>query len=284
MERRSQIDLAFQSKESWFYDVAGFHMNIRSSVCLMLSLCLVTSIVYGAEDRRQSPTDGESPRRRAVSQETNDIGKSVPVVEPFISNSPHEHLSRGADSEASIMEAGRLELLRKSAERGIARAQNGMGYAYAHGVGTPRDLTEAARWYCAATEQGCAEAQYNLAYMHEHGLGVQQSHRDADEWYQKAVAEGFASAENNLAALYERHPELSQNHDQIVTLLNLAAEQGDAPAQYNLGEAYLSGRVVRRDVHTALALISKGRRPRLGSCTARPGLSLRDRYRCASKL
>jgi TPR repeat protein len=261
MERRSQIDLAFQSKESWFYDVAGFHMNIRSSVCLMLSLCLVTSIVYGAEDRRQSPTDGESPSRRAVSQETND-----------------------ADSEASIMEAGRLELLRKSAERGIARAQNGMGYAYAHGVGTPRDLTEAARWYRAAAEQGCAEAQYNLAYMHEHGLGVQQSHRDAAEWYQKAVAQGFASAENNLAVLYERHPELSQNRDQIVTLLNLAAEQGDAPAQYNLGEAYFSGRVVRRDVHTALALIFKGRRPRLGSCTARPGLSLRDRYRCASKL
>ncbi len=50
--------------------------------------------------------------------------------------------------------------------QGNSAAQNGLGYMYLHGQGTPKDEREALRYLKKAADQGNAEAQFNLGTMY----------------------------------------------------------------------------------------------------------------------
>jgi hypothetical protein len=91
---------------------------------------------------------------------------------------------------------------RKAAEQGNAKAQCGLGVAYASGRGgVQKDYMQAVAWFRKAAEQGDANAQLGLGFMYENGLGVQKDTTQAIAWYQKAADQGDEKAKNNLAAL-----------------------------------------------------------------------------------
>ena len=52
-----------------------------------------------------------------------------------------------------------------AAEGGQAEAQFDLGLLYAEGLGTRRDLAEAAEWYRKAADQGNAQAEFALGQM-----------------------------------------------------------------------------------------------------------------------
>ncbi|MEE3496964.1 MAG: sel1 repeat family protein, partial [Butyrivibrio sp.] len=52
-------------------------------------------------------------------------------------------------------------------------------------------------WYQKSAEQGLARGQNNLGYMYEHGQGVVQDYIKAVEWYQKSAERGNSIAQNN---------------------------------------------------------------------------------------
>lgn len=109
--------------------------------------------------------------------------------------------------------------LRLAAEQGHARAQSGLGRAYAEGAGVLKDPLEAARWYRMAAEQGDDMAQYSLGGLYEHGDGVRQDRVLAHVWYNIAAVNGD-EATTFLAGLGRDRVERRMTRAQI----NRAAE------------------------------------------------------------
>jgi TPR repeat protein len=85
----------------------------------------------------------------------------------------------------------------QAARRGIAKAQNSMGYLYKHGLGVPKDYGESVRWFGAAAEQKVPPAQYNLAQMYQDGYGVPRDYARAADLLTHAAAQGLAHARNS---------------------------------------------------------------------------------------
>jgi TPR repeat protein len=88
------------------------------------------------------------------------------------------------------------------AQRGEARAQNGLGGMYRHGEGVPQNYTEALKWFRKAAEQGDARGQVNLGGMYHYGEGVPQSDAEALRWYRRAAEQGNTLGLFNLGGMY----------------------------------------------------------------------------------
>ena len=88
-----------------------------------------------------------------------------------------------------------IQLFRKAAEQGYAKAQEVLGDCYYCGVGVPEDKTQGIAWYRKAAEQGNAEAQYSLGLCYYYGNGVPQSKSEALYWYRKSAAQGYSASE-----------------------------------------------------------------------------------------
>ncbi len=67
-----------------------------------------------------------------------------------------------------------IAILLPQAKAGDRDAQYGVGLAYEHGRGVPKDHKEAVKWFRRAAEQGLATAQNWMGYIYEHGSGLPQ--------------------------------------------------------------------------------------------------------------
>jgi len=101
------------------------------------------------------------------------------------------------------------------AERNHGLSQLKLGYMYASGIGTKKDLKRAARWYASAYRNGLPVAAFNLA-MDKKDQG---DRRSAIAWFRKAIAQNYGDAFVALAALYK---ERSATKRQAVDLLKRA--------------------------------------------------------------
>ena len=90
---------------------------------------------------------------------------------------------------------------RKSAEQGMAYAQNDLGVCYADGTGVSQDHVEAVKWYRISAEQGCAVAQFNLGECYEYGNGVLKDIPEAIKWYTKAAEQGDEESAERIKVL-----------------------------------------------------------------------------------
>ncbi|MEX0959351.1 MAG: tetratricopeptide repeat protein [Burkholderiales bacterium] len=91
----------------------------------------------------------------------------------------------------------------QAAERGHARAQNGLGVLYEEGLGVERDLREAARWFRESSENGYALAMHNLGLLYRDGNGVPRDDVEAHKWLNLASSLNFdekAAFERELLA------------------------------------------------------------------------------------
>lgn len=76
-----------------------------------------------------------------------------------------------------------------------------LGYMYETGVGKPRDLGKALRYYTAGVEQGDSRAMNNLASMYEAGVGVAADREKALQLYERAARLGNEDSLANHARL-----------------------------------------------------------------------------------
>jgi TPR repeat protein len=150
-----------------------------------------------------------------------------------------------------------VEVYRKVAEQGDAKAQLKLGDMYYAGHEVPQDYSEAVRWYRKAAEQGEAAAQFYLGLNYEQGRGVQQNYAEALRWYRKAAEQGEARSELNLGAMYSAGNGVPQDYAAAADWYRKAAEQGEATAKFNLGVVYGSvGRGVPLDYVEAYKWLS----------------------------
>jgi len=126
----------------------------------------------------------------------------------------------------------------KSITRGLAEAQNVMGWHYYHGDGVARDYEESFKWFQKAAALGEPSAQFNVGMMYAAGTGTKQDFTEAAKWYKKSAEQGKTSAQLNLGMMYISGRGIRQNLPEGVKWLTKAAEQGDNTAKANL--AWLS--------------------------------------------
>ncbi len=74
------------------------------------------------------------------------------------------------------------------AERGDARAQTVLGFAYETGRGVPQNFVSAVKWYRRAAAKGNPTAQYLLGLMYDYGRGVPEDKIIAQKWLILAAA------------------------------------------------------------------------------------------------
>lgn len=84
-------------------------------------------------------------------------------------------------------------------------AQRSLGVRYATGDdwSSPKDLTEAVRWYRLAAEKGHAESQYDLGFMLLLGEGAPKNIDEGLMWLESAGELGEYSAFRLLANCYQ---------------------------------------------------------------------------------
>ena len=147
-----------------------------------------------------------------------------------------------------------LRILRPLAEEGDARAQYGLGKIYETGGGpiTP-DAKQAVYWYSRSAEQGIAAAQNNLALMYAEGRGVAQNKPQALALWEAAARGGHPHAQYNMGLLFYRGEGVERDLSAAANWFGLAAENGLAEAQFAVAEMHRLGVGLPQDNRKALS-------------------------------
>ena len=133
--------------------------------------------------------------------------------------------------------------LKKDAEMGDAKAQNGLGVMYYTGEVVTKDASgkimnndpaAAAGWFYRSAIQGYADAQFNLGLMYANGEGVAKDEAKAAEWFRKAAEQGNVDAQNNLGVMYYTGEGVPKDIAMAKEWFKKAAVQGNVDAQANL--------------------------------------------------
>ena len=146
-----------------------------------------------------------------------------------------------------------LEIWGPLAENGDPVAQYSLGKLLENGgVGVPRDLAEAAKWYQRSASQGIAAAQNNLGLMYAQGRGVPQDVTLAVKFWRDAAAKDHVVAKFNLALAYFRGEGVAEDRVEAQRWFRAAAELGLADAQYALAQIIRMGLTAEADEAEAL--------------------------------
>ncbi len=94
-----------------------------------------------------------------------------------------------------------FKLFNQAASQGNIKAMHNLGIAYAEGLGTEKNETQAAQWFERAASHGYVDSAFDLAVLYERGLGVKQSLADALRWYSIAAMAGDQASGERAAFL-----------------------------------------------------------------------------------
>jgi localization factor PodJL len=222
---------------------SGIGRGARIAAAIAILAVLTGGTIWFLNERPQTPG---GPADRDSSAVTAGTAVSDPEAQPGAAPT--------AEAAASVAESGALDMLRRAAQDGDARAQYDLGVRFATGRDVPKDDTQAARWFERAAVQGMAAAQYNLGVMYDRGLGLSEDPSLAFFWYQSAAEQGHARAQHNLATAYADGRGTNQDLASAARWFERAAAAGIPDSQYYLGALYERGMGVAPDLSKALGL------------------------------
>jgi hypothetical protein len=183
---------------------------------------------------------------------------------------------------ANPSDAKAMDLLAKAADAGHAAAANRLGYQYDQGLGVPKDLEQARKYFEIAAKGGLPKARYNLAKtlllgsdpdiersiqllgqaaaegiepasfalgsIYFDGLYNQKQNPALALWYfEQSASAGNPEAQNFCGAMYEMGEGTKINFSNAATWYRAAAASGHAKAQASYGDMLYSGRGVQKD-------------------------------------
>lgn len=181
---------------------------------------------------------GLAPFAAAAQDGGSVTGPSLREVAPSRFGDRKPDLAYGAYQRGYYLTALRHAMPR--AEAGDAAAQTLVAEILSRGLGVPRDLEAAARWYEAAAIQGVPEAQFQTALMLLEGEVLEPDRARAKELMKAAADAGNRLAQFNYAQLLLEE-ETDEAEAQATEYFRKAAENGLADAQYALAKIYESG-------------------------------------------
>jgi uncharacterized protein len=224
-------------------DKGKYSMNIFA-VSLLATLSLTLAGCGEKEKAPENKLKTETPVKLA---DEFTAEKSIPsVLENELTPDEKSALLKQIMPSASPNEPTPEEKflkLRKDADAGDAKSQNGLGVMYYTGEAISKDASgkilnndpeTAAAWFHRSADQGYADAQFNLGLMYANGEGVAKDPAKAVELFQKAAAQGNVDAQNNLGVMYYAGEGVPRDPAKARVWFEKAAAQGNADAQANL--------------------------------------------------
>jgi TPR repeat protein len=127
------------------------------------------------------------------------------------------------------------------AEGGDPAAQTLLAEILSRGLGRPRNIAEAARWYALAAEQGIPEAQFQYALMLIDGTYVKKDAKEAYALMQAAAEANNELAQFNLAQMIVHDKPGEPGLQEARPYYQRAAEAGLADAQYAMSQIEARG-------------------------------------------
>ena len=144
--------------------------------------------------------------------------------------------------------AASTECLRQAAELGNPWAQVNYGERLRDGIGTERNLTEAAAWFRKAADQDNSYALYLLGNCYANGEGVDRDQEAAGEYYRKAAERGDPWAQVRYGERLKNGVfGVEKNVDEAVQWFRKAADQDCYEGFCQLGNCYENGEGVEKD-------------------------------------
>lgn len=122
------------------------------------------------------------------------------------------------------------------ADEGDTRSQFELAWLYTNGLGTAKNLEQAAFYFTKAAEGGHVESQHKLGQLYFYGQGVTQSYSEAMKWFTAAAEQGHGESQLVLGQLYLKGEGTDINLVEADKWLNLAAKQGVPGANETLAE------------------------------------------------
>ncbi len=116
------------------------------------------------------------------------------------------------------------------ANKGNNAAQYNIGLLYQHGLGVPRQVSEAVKWYTKAAHGGDADAQATLGDMILEGHWGTGKQTSAVKWYRLAANQGQRKAQRQLGILLSQGTGVKRDTAEAAEWLQAASDQGDAEA------------------------------------------------------
>lgn len=135
-----------------------------------------------------------------------------------------------------------LDIIKKLAETGYAKAQLEMGGLFEHDLnGEGADMQKAEYWYLKAAEQNQPDAYNalgNLYYMSATKNKNNEDFKKSFHAYSSAVDLGFIDAIGMLASFYEDGIVVSKDVRKALELLEVGVAKNSVTAMYNLAQVY----------------------------------------------
>ncbi len=137
-----------------------------------------------------------------------------------------------------------LIFYQKAAEQGHPNALKRLGEIYYNGAeGTPKNFTEAIKWWSILGDQGDHETQTKIGEMISDGKGEVANLEKAQSWFLKAAMQGHAPAQIGLGDLWSKAVS-----DKVNPMIY-------SYAWYNLAASYTSGEYNTREATAGRAKV-----------------------------
>lgn len=122
-----------------------------------------------------------------------------------------------------------IKLFRKAYNQcGDGVSGNILGILYQNGVGIPKDVYEAAKYYRKASDLGDVNAKFNLGLLYFSGESLKKDEVAAVNLFKEAAEKGFARAQMLLANAYENGQGIEKSDEKAFEWYSKVAEYKDA--------------------------------------------------------
>ncbi|CAB4391028.1 unnamed protein product [Rhizophagus irregularis] len=122
-----------------------------------------------------------------------------------------------------------IKLFRKAHNQcGDGVSGNILGILYQNGVGIPKDVYEAAKYYRKASDLGDVNAKFNLGLLYLSGESIKKDEVEAVKLFKEAAEKGFARAQMLLANAYENGQGIEKSDEKAFEWYSKVAEYKDA--------------------------------------------------------
>lgn len=150
------------------------------------------------------------------------VGSIVEAIDPVVS-----------ESQLSFVP----EALKEAAMLNNPKALYELARLYSEGIGTEKNMQEAARLYEEAASLGVVPAQYIIGNFNEKGIGVTADRTIAQAWYEQAASNGHIVAMHNLGVMHATPDKTTGKKDfaEAFEWFKKAADRGVRDSQVNLG-------------------------------------------------
>ena len=132
-----------------------------------------------------------------------------------------------ASPESATGEAPQVKQLMADAEKGDVKAQTELANSYYVGIGVPKNIQEAIKWWRKAADQGDGSSYSILGTLHYQGIGVNKDSAEAIRMWHKGAEKYDKDAMSQLGFAYLVGDSVPKDFTYSYMWFNLAASNGD---------------------------------------------------------